>query len=60
MPDYKSIMYAELFNSVTDAIQILQNAQIETEKIFMVHENAKVTKLRRIDSPQNQENLHKE
>ncbi len=34
MPDYKK-MYTTLFNSVTDAIEILQQAQNETEEIFV-------------------------
>ncbi|MDO5479568.1 MAG: hypothetical protein Q4G23_10450 [Clostridia bacterium] len=34
MPDYKK-MYTKLFNSVTDAIEILKQAQIETEEIYI-------------------------
>jgi len=34
MPDYKS-MYFKLFNKVTDAIGILQNAQIEEEDEYV-------------------------
>lgn len=34
MPDY-SKMYATLFNAVTDAITVLQNAQLKTEEQYM-------------------------
>lgn len=34
IPDYKS-MYYKLFNSVTDAIEILKKAQLETEEIYI-------------------------
>lgn len=34
MPDYKE-MYLKLFNSITNAIEILQQAQIETEEIYI-------------------------
>ena len=34
MPDYKS-MYLELFNSVTNAIEILQEAQKKTEEKYI-------------------------
>jgi len=34
MPDYKA-MYFELFNSVTDAIEILMRAQMKTEEMYI-------------------------
>lgn len=34
MPDYKA-MYYKIFNSVTDAIEILKKAQLETEEIYI-------------------------
>lgn len=34
MPDYAKL-YHRIFNSVTDAIVILQNAQQETEELFV-------------------------
>ena len=34
MPDYKT-MYNELFKAVTEAIDILQKAQIECEEIYI-------------------------
>ena len=34
MPDYKT-MYTELFNSVTDAIELLQEAQKKAEESYI-------------------------
>lgn len=34
MPDYQN-MYTELFRSVTKAIELLQQAQIKTEEIYI-------------------------
>ena len=34
MPDYKT-MYYTLFNAMTDAVQILQEAQRETEEMYI-------------------------
>ena len=34
MPDYKK-MYAKLFNAITDATEILQQAQRETEEMYI-------------------------
>lgn len=39
MPDYKA-MYFMLFNRITDAIDILQQAQREGEKTYMESEDA--------------------
>ena len=52
MQDYKSEMYAQLFNAITDAILLLQKAQTETEEIFINHEDAQIIPLRRVDDPQ--------
>ena len=38
MPDYKE-MYLKLFNSITNAIEILQQAQIETEEIYITSDD---------------------
>ena len=34
MPDYKT-MYAKLFNAITDAVEILQEAQKATEEMYI-------------------------
>ena len=34
MPDYER-MYGKLFNAITDAVEILQQAQRETEEIYI-------------------------
>ncbi len=34
MPDYKT-MYLKLFNAITDAVEILQDAQRKTEDIYI-------------------------
>ena len=60
MTDPKSKMYTTMFNAVTDAIHILQKAQIETEEIFVSQEGAQVVELRRVDSPQKQDDPKKE
>jgi hypothetical protein len=41
MADFNS-MYKKLFNVVTDAIEILQAAQVETEEMFIDHEPADI------------------
>ena len=43
MPDYKT-MYAKLFNAITDATEILQQAQRETEEMYI--ESGKIEDLR--------------
>lgn len=45
MTDY-SLMYKKLFNTVTDAIRILQTAQAETEEIYISQEEAKIVLLK--------------
>ena len=52
MPDYKSEMYAKLFNAITDAVLLMQKAQTETEEIFINQEDAQVIPLRRVDDSQ--------
>ena len=37
MPDYKR-MYLELFRATTEAIELLQRAQIKTEEIYLSSE----------------------
>ena len=34
MPDYKT-MYGKLFNAITDAVEILQQAQRDTEELYI-------------------------
>ena len=34
MPDYEK-MYHTLFNAVTDAIEVLQQAQLEAEELYL-------------------------
>ena len=41
MPDYKSI-YLQLFNRITDAINILQKAQQEGEKAYIESEDTPI------------------
>ena len=38
MPDYAK-MYRELFNAVTDVVEILQKAQLRTEELYMEDDN---------------------
>ena len=59
MSDSKSLMYSTLFNAVTDAIRILQKAQMDTEEIFISQEDAQVIELRRVDNPQKQDDPKK-
>ncbi len=42
MADYQK-MYSKLFNAVTDAVNILQQAQSGTEEIYMENEPANIT-----------------
>ncbi len=43
MPDYKA-MYFELFNSVTDAIEILSEAQKKAEEFYIEFDEGKEDK----------------
>ena len=55
MPDYKK-MYANLFNAVTDVIEILKQAQIETENIYIdssEQEGKNILKLKMINTEDN-------
>ena len=45
MPDYKT-MYFKLFAAVSDAIEILHNAQIETEELYISSPETKLVKLK--------------
>lgn len=40
-------MYVKLFNSVTDAVDILQKVQVETEKIFISWQENNITVIQR-------------
>jgi len=42
MADYKK-MYTRLFNAATDAVNILQAAQIETEEMYIDHDPTPIT-----------------
>ena len=53
MPDYKN-MYLKLFNSVTDAIDILQQAQIEGEYSYTEKDDEPILIL--LEASPNQEN----
>ena len=44
MADHKS-MYLKLFNAVTDAVNILQNAQAEAEEMYVSQEEPTITLL---------------
>lgn len=51
MADYKN-MYMTLFNAITDAINILQKAQRETEELFVNAEESKIILLENPEEPQ--------
>ena len=44
MADYKK-MYTRLFNAATDAVNILQSAQVEAEKMYIDHDPTPLTLL---------------
>ena len=44
MADYQS-MYRKLFNSITDAVNILQKAQAEAEELFISQRGDNITAL---------------
>jgi hypothetical protein len=50
MADYKK-MYHKLFNAVTSAIEILQNAQLDTEEVYM---DSPTTVLTMLETAQNE------
>lgn len=54
MADYKS-MYAVLFNDVTTAIELLQQAQQKTEEIYISGED---TPLTIVGQPENDDGDH--
>lgn len=45
MPDYRE-MYLSLFQSITQAVTLLQEAQKETEAMYLAAEPGKITLLR--------------
>ena len=45
MPDYAK-MYRELFNAITDAVEILQKAQLRTEELYMEDDDPVIRLLR--------------
>jgi len=49
-------MYKKLFNATTDAIKILQTAQIEAEEMYISQEDATITLL----NPVGEEDHHEE
>ena len=48
MPDYKK-MYHKLFNAMTDAIEIMKQAQIEAEEIYINSSEQDVVKLQAVE-----------
>ena len=51
MPDYKG-MYKELFGAVTEAIEILKEAQVKTEEMYILsgeNDDNKVVELKIAD-----------
>lgn len=44
MADFKS-MYTKLFNAITDAMEMLKSAQIETEEMFLAQKDADIVVL---------------
>ena len=48
MPDYKK-MYYKLFNAMTDAIEIMKQAQIEAEEIYINSSEQDVVKLQAVE-----------
>ena len=53
MRDYKE-MYYKLFNSITDALEILKEAQIETEEMF-INSDEEDEKIRVLDFHKNKD-----
>jgi len=48
MPDYKT-MYYKMFNAVTDSIEILKQAQLEAEEMYIESsekDDSKITELK--------------
>jgi len=52
MADYKE-MYHKLFNAVTDSVNILHNAQLETEEAFISQKDSNIIKLNKPDNNDN-------
>ena len=58
MPDYKT-MYKKLFGAVTEAIDILQKAQQETEEIYIESgekDDSKIVGLKLVDKEEHHKN----
>lgn len=56
MPDYKDLYY-KLFNSVTDAIESLKQAQLEAEELYITSsekDEHKVVKLKIVKNKEEQ------
>lgn len=51
MPQYKG-MYTKLFNTITDAVNLLQTAQTETEEMYLSQEEPEIHVL---DNPNDKE-----
>ena len=55
MPDYKT-MYYKMFNAVTDSIEILKQAQLESEELYIESsekDENKITELKVIKKDKN-------
>jgi len=50
MADYRN-MYVKLFNAVTDGIKLLQEAQAETEEMFIDQDDANISLLKKPEHP---------
>jgi len=51
MPDYQK-MYITLFNQITDAIKALQEAQRQSEELYMAEELRVVSGSRQLSEPE--------
>ena len=56
MPDYKS-MYQDLFKKVTEAIEILQQAQIDAEEKYILSSEADENKIVELKVVKNEKEL---
>ena len=53
MADYRK-MYTSLFNDVTNAIELLKNAQVKSEEVFVSGDDGVVLELRKPDEEDNE------
>jgi len=51
--DYRK-MYTSLFNDVTNAIELLKNAQVKSEEVFVSGDDGVVLELRKPDEEDNE------